>query len=79
VAEAAVFGMPDAEMGEHVVAAIVPTSSEQPPSEELIIAFCRTQLAAYKKPRRIIFLDSLPRNALGKVQKHILREGGVKG
>jgi malonyl-CoA/methylmalonyl-CoA synthetase len=40
---------------------------------ETLIAFCRDQLASYKKPRTVHFLDALPRNALGKVQKHVLR------
>jgi malonyl-CoA/methylmalonyl-CoA synthetase len=73
VAEAAVFGLPDPEYGEQVVAAVVPRSPKAVPAEELV-AYCRDQLASYKKPRRIHFVDQLPRNALGKVQKHVLRE-----
>ncbi|GCE24373.1 acyl-CoA synthetase [Dictyobacter kobayashii] len=71
VAEAAVVGLPDADMGEKVVAVIVPTAGREPQTAE-IIAFCREQLASYKKPRQIVVAASLPRNALGKVQKHIL-------
>jgi malonyl-CoA/methylmalonyl-CoA synthetase len=71
VAEVAVIGMPDAEMGEQVVAVIVPKQGETPTAAE-IIAFCREQIASYKKPRQIVFVATLPRNALGKVQKHIL-------
>lgn len=71
VREVAVFGMPDADMGEQVVATIVPEAGEQLRSEA-IIAYCREQLASYKKPRQIIFVESLPRNAMGKVQKHVL-------
>jgi malonyl-CoA/methylmalonyl-CoA synthetase len=41
---------------------------------ETLVERCRKQLASYKKPRQVLFVDSLPRNALGKVQKHILRE-----
>jgi acyl-coenzyme A synthetase/AMP-(fatty) acid ligase len=37
------------------------------------VAHCRAQLAGYKKPRRVIFVDALPRNALGKVVKRELR------
>ncbi len=71
VAEVAVIGIPDPEMGEQVVAMIVPKESTSPEAAE-IIAFSREHLASYKKPRRVIFVDVLPRNALGKVQKHLL-------
>jgi malonyl-CoA/methylmalonyl-CoA synthetase len=71
VAESAVLGMPDPDLGEQVVAVIVPRPGHTP-QEADIIAFCRERLAAYKKPRRIVLVESLPRNALGKVQKHVL-------
>ena len=71
VAEVAVLGMPDSDLGEQVVAVVVPTEGQDPGPEE-IIAFCRERLAAYKKPRQVVFAASLPRNALGKVQKHLL-------
>ncbi|GCE30390.1 long-chain-fatty-acid--CoA ligase [Dictyobacter alpinus] len=71
IAEVAVIGMPDADMGEQVVAVIV-AQAGCVPDQASIIAFCREQLASYKKPRRIVVVDRLPRNALGKVQKHIL-------
>jgi malonyl-CoA/methylmalonyl-CoA synthetase len=79
VAEAAVVGLPDPEFGEQVVAAVVhqtasPPTGAPPPNAEDLIAFCRDQLASYKKPRRVVFVDSLPRNALGKVQKHTLQD-----
>jgi malonyl-CoA/methylmalonyl-CoA synthetase len=74
VAEAAVFGLPDADLGEQVVAVLVPSSAAKPPGADELIVFCREQLAAYKKPRQIFFRDTLPRNALGKVQKHVLKE-----
>jgi malonyl-CoA/methylmalonyl-CoA synthetase len=73
VAEAAVFGLPDPEYGEQVVAAVVRRMPSAVSAEELV-AYCRDQLASYKKPRLIHFVDELPRNALGKVQKHVLRE-----
>jgi malonyl-CoA/methylmalonyl-CoA synthetase len=72
IAEVAVLGRPDPEMGEQVVAFIVP-NADQTPSAADIIAFCREHLASYKKPRQIIFVEALPRNALGKVQKHVLK------
>jgi malonyl-CoA/methylmalonyl-CoA synthetase len=71
VAEVAVLGRPDSEMGEQVVAFIVP-HADQTPSNTDIVAFCREHLASYKKPRQILFVEALPRNALGKVQKHVL-------
>jgi malonyl-CoA/methylmalonyl-CoA synthetase len=77
VAEVAVFGAPDPDFGEQVVAAVVRRSTEnfaQLVSADDLVAFCRDQLASYKKPRHIVFVDQLPRNALGKVQKHLLQE-----
>jgi acyl-CoA synthetase (AMP-forming)/AMP-acid ligase II len=41
---------------------------------EKVRSFCREHLAAYKKPRQVVFVDDLPRNALGKVLKHRVRE-----
>ncbi len=73
IAEVAVIGTPDPEMGEQVVAMVVPKQNETPDAAD-IIAFCRERLASYKKPRRVVFVDKLPRNALGKVQKHLLAE-----
>ncbi len=73
VSEVAVLGLPDADLGEQVVAVIVPKDGAQPDATE-IIAFCRERLASYKKPRRVVYVESLPRNALGKVQKHLLAQ-----
>jgi long-chain acyl-CoA synthetase len=71
VRECAVVGVPDPTWGEEVVAAIVP---ERPGAvdEGSIRAHCRQWLADYKAPRRVVFVDSLPRTATGKVQKHEL-------
>jgi malonyl-CoA/methylmalonyl-CoA synthetase len=81
VAEAAVLGLPDSEFGEQVAAAIVLKAGAgtiQTPGAAVtvdqLVDHCRDQLASYKKPRQVFFVDSLPRNALGKVQKHVLRE-----
>ncbi len=71
IGEVAVVGRPDPEMGEQVVAVVV-LKPDQTASEAEIIAYCREYLASYKKPRRVAFVDLLPRNALGKVQKHLL-------
>ena len=67
--EAAVVGRPHAEWGEVPVAFLV---VEEEIDTEGLIACCRGQLAAFKVPRTIHIVDALPRNALGKVQKHLL-------
>lgn len=72
VEDAAVLGVPDATYGEAVVAVVQPRAGERLIEDELI-EHCRARLAGYKKPRRVIFLDALPRNALGKVVKRELR------
>jgi len=73
VAEAAVLGLPDAEFGEQIAAAVVVHDGHAVTPAQLV-EHCRDALASYKKPKRIFFVDALPRNALGKVQKHVLRE-----
>ena len=73
VAEAAVFGQPDPEFGERVCAAIV--RSDPALTAEAIVEHCRAELAGYKKPKRVFFVEALPRNAMGKVQKHTLADG----
>ncbi|MCU1346446.1 MAG: AMP-binding protein [Acidimicrobiia bacterium] len=67
VVEAAVAGVPDPEWGEVVTAYVVRADSTV--TAELIAAHCRQQLAPYKQPRRFVWRDQLPRNALGKVQR----------
>ena len=74
VAACAVIGCPDAEWGEEVVAVVIFKPRAAVPGD-VLTAFCRQRLAAYKAPRRIIAVDALPRNALGKVQKAKLRAG----
>ncbi len=71
VAECAVYGVPDPDLGEIPVAAVV-TRAGATVSAEALIEHCRAQLAAYKRPRQIRFMSSLPRNALGKIQRHTL-------
>ncbi len=73
VAEAAVFGVPHADFGEAVVAAVVATAGKSV-DEGATIAALKTTLAAFKVPKRILLLDDLPRNTMGKVQKNKLRE-----
>ena len=71
VAEAAVVGAPDTVQGEVPVAYVVPMG-ETAIDEEAIRDHCRRHLASFKVPRRVMTLDRLPRNALGKVQRHLL-------
>jgi malonyl-CoA/methylmalonyl-CoA synthetase len=73
VAEAAVFGVPHPDLGEAVVAAIVPTAGQHL-DPEAILQPLQEQLARYKQPRRLISLPHLPRNVMGKVQKNLLRD-----
>ncbi len=73
IAECAVFGVPDAEWGEAVVAAVVVKPGVQL-DESVVIEHVRQQMAGYKKPRAVHFVEALPRNASLKVQKHILQE-----
>ncbi|MBV9250278.1 MAG: acyl-CoA synthetase [Acetobacteraceae bacterium] len=75
VRDVAVFGIPDPEMGERVIAVVEPTDTA-PPSEELaaeLIAFLRGRIAHYKVPKSIHFTDSLPRLPTGKLYKQALR------
>jgi malonyl-CoA/methylmalonyl-CoA synthetase len=70
VAEVAVAGTPDAEWGEMVTAWVVPASAAPPEAE--LEGFAAERLARFKCPRRFVFVDALPRNALGKVLRHEL-------
>ena len=72
IKESAVIGIPHADFGEAVIAVIVPDGSA--PRAEDIIAHCKAQLANFKIPKRVEVIDALPRNAMGKVQKNLLRE-----
>ncbi len=72
VADAAVTGEPDDDLGERVVAWVVLGDGAQAPDRELI-DHVASELAPHKRPRVVRFLDDLPRNELGKVQKKRLR------
>ena len=63
------MGRPHPEWGEVPVAFLV---TEDPLDEPALIAFCKVQMAGFKVPREIRRVEALPRNALGKVMKHLL-------
>ena len=73
VVESAVIGVPDADFGEAVTAVVVPRAGATP-SEREVIAALKAEIAGFKVPKRVHFVDELPRNAMGKVQKNVLRE-----
>jgi fatty-acyl-CoA synthase len=73
VLEAAIVAVPDDRWGE-VPCAIVVLKPDAEASEADLIAFCRENLAHYKCPKRVDFIDALPRTATGKIQKNVLRE-----
>lgn len=73
VAEAAVIGVPDIYWGENV-RAIVALKEGRHADETELVEWCRAHLASYKKPRSVVFVSRLPRNATGKILKHVLRE-----
>ncbi len=72
VAESAAFGIPHADLGEALTVAIVQRPGALLTEQE-VIAYVKRRLANFKVPKRVIFLADLPRNAMGKVLKNVLR------
>ena len=73
IAESAVIGVVDEKWGEVVKAYIVLRSGETMTEEEIIL-YCQENLASYKKPKYVSFVEELPRNASGKIVKTVLRK-----
>jgi malonyl-CoA/methylmalonyl-CoA synthetase len=73
VLESAVFGIVHPDLGEAVAAAVVPIDGVEVDAEQLIKAL-EPVLARFKLPRKVFIVDELPRNAMGKVQKNLLRD-----
>ncbi len=73
IEEAAVFGLAHPVWVEAVVAAVVPRKGAAP-TEDDILAHCRTHLAGFKTPKHIFFVDSLPKNPSGKLLKRVLKD-----
>ena len=76
VEDCTVFGVPDERWGEAPVALVVPAAEV---SAEDLITHCTSRLARYKRPREIVFVDTIPRTPSGKVQKPPLRAAYLKG
>jgi len=77
VAESAVVGVPHPDFGEAVTAVVVRTKGSSV-AEADVIGRLKTDIASFKVPKRVHFVDELPRNAMGKVQKNVLRERFAK-
>lgn len=73
VVESAVIGVPHPDFGEGVTAVLV-ASKGQAPSEAQVLAALDGKLARFKQPKRVLVVEALPRNVMGKVQKNVLRE-----
>lgn len=74
VADIAVLGVPNTQMGEEVKALVIPADPASPPSAEELNAFCRASLAGFKCPRSYDMVDDIGRTVMGKVNKRALRQ-----
>ena len=74
VRESAVVGVPHPDFGEAVTAVVVAQPGVAAPTEAELIGALKGKLANFKVPKRVYFVDDLPRNSMGKVQKNVLRE-----
>ena len=79
VVESAVIGLPHPDFGEQVTAVVVREPGADGPGEQSVIDALKQVLAGYKVPKEVFFVDELPRNAMGKVQKSVLRNQLASG
>ena len=78
VLECTAFGVPDERWSEALVAYIV-LRDGQAADADTLLAFCTEQLARYKRPREIVFVDAIPKTPSGKIQKPLLRDAYLDG
>ena len=78
IQDAAVFGIPDEKWGESVCATLV-LRAGMTLTEDQVIEYCRKNLAGYKKPKLVKFIDAMPRTSIGKIAKSELREPYWRG
>ncbi|MFJ9826286.1 acyl-CoA synthetase [Streptomyces sp. NPDC101160] len=76
VREAAVTGAPDPDLGERIVAWVVPADPADPPPARSLADHVAALLAPHKRPREVRYLEALPRNDMGKILKKALRDRG---
>ena len=74
IQEAAVIGLPDEDFGERVTAVVTCKKGKTPPSAKEVIHYCKEHLVGFKCPKEVYFVEQLPRNSLGKVEKMLLRQ-----
>ena len=74
VFECAVIGLPDDIKDESIVAVVVVKSGEVAEASDLL-KFCTARLASFRVPQQIVFKETLPKTSVGKIQKHLIREG----
>lgn len=78
VAETAVYGLPDAIRGETVNAQVILKEGHETVREEDLITFCRENMAVYKAPHKMQFVQTIPQNGAGKILKRVIRDKEIK-